>query len=186
MDVTLLSDDELVAVVKNSGCVFKEAYVNIVPVLREIKLRFLEARREHKSYLGYSSFNRLCDEKLVVSHQAIRRLVSDVKLQKHPVNVPWYVRIFGADVEARHEEECKKILDLLYDAFRDFNFGGWAPWKPKTGSDKKVWNPIEDRYKVTLFLSKGEIEAMCQIMTGEKQRAKNEETICGEVVRKAE
>ena len=160
MGIETLKDEELLAIVINNRSVFKESYTNIVPALREIKLRFMEARQQGKSYLGYTSFNKLCDEKLVVSHQSIRKLVSDVKLQKHPINIPWYVKVFGKNSEKRHARICSKLLDRLHKKFKDFEFGGWAPWKPISDSDKEKWNPVEDRYKVTLFLTKEQMEKL--------------------------
>jgi hypothetical protein len=160
-DVELMGDEELLSVVAGTRSLFTESYTNLVPALREIKLRFLQARKEGKSYLGYTSFNKLCDEKLVISHRTIRKLVSDVKLQKHPENVPWYVKEFGENAVEKHSRICTELLEMLHKKFKDFNFHGWEPWRPTSDSDRKKWPPVENRYKVTLFLAKEQIEEVC-------------------------
>jgi hypothetical protein len=133
-------------------------------VLRELKLRFLEARRNKKSFEGYTSFNRFCEEKLNIAHQTVRRLIPDVKIQHHPSNEDWRKDVFGANAVSRHETIGKKLLDIILRKIPcgeqppHYRWGGWAPWKPQSDADKRDYKPIEDRYRFTLFLSAEDIE----------------------------
>lgn len=164
MNLSILTDEQLLQEWEKASPILENATQWPIPVLREFKLRFQKSRKNKKPYRGYTSFNKFCEEKLNIAHQTVRRLIPDIKLQKHPSNKTWQHSVFGEDAAIRHEEIGKRLLDIILKKIPcwgqppHYRWGGWAPWKPYSDTDKKDYAPIEDRYRFTLFLSAKEIE----------------------------
>jgi hypothetical protein len=113
--------------------------------------------------MGYTSFNKLCNEKLRFSHQRVRQLTPNVKLQNHSHAKDWHCSCFGADCKDRQAKIAEGLLKTLARIAGGVSYiwGGWAPWRPVYDSDiKKEYKPVEDRYRVTLFLSKKQLETL--------------------------
>lgn len=164
VDLSRLSDVELLAGCKDSTPMFKTASERTEAYLTELKRRFCIARSRcpdvrEPFFLGYTSWNRFVIGELALSLTTVRRLTPSIKLQDHSVD--WRLGVFGNDCHRRHEALGKTLLTTVSSKFSDVQWGGWAPWRPTMDSQTKAGAmPVEDRYKVTLFLTAEQIRRL--------------------------
>ena len=159
VDLSHLSDKEVLAECVESAPFFKSAEEKTAAYLTELKRRFGVARARKELFLGYSSWNRFVEVELAFSLTTVRKLTPTIKLQDHTHD--WRLDAFGDDCYKRHEEIGKKLLKTISSIFFDYQWGGWAAWHPTMDSDVKAgYAPVEDRYKVTLFLTASQMERL--------------------------
>jgi hypothetical protein len=163
-DLSLLSDEEVLAECKDSTPFFKTAEEKTEAYLTELKRRFCIARSRCADvrgpfFLGYSSWNKFVVGELALSLTTVRRLTPTIKLQDHSFD--WRLEAFGENCYRRHELVEKDLLKSVASKFSDIQWGGWAPWRPTMDSQIKVGDvPVEDRYKVTLFLTAAQVRGL--------------------------
>jgi len=163
VDLSRLSDKEVLAKCIESTPLFKSVEEKTEAYLTELKRRFGVARSRKELFLGYSSWNKFVVGELAFSLTTVRRLTPTIKLQDHTYD--WRPDAFGKDCYKRHEAIGKDLLKGISSKFPEYQWGGWAPWHPTMDSDIKAgYTPIEDRYRVTLFLTAKQIEELpkCQ------------------------
>lgn len=80
---------------------------------------------------------------------------------------------FGADCEQRHETIGERLINVIAAKCSDWAWGGWAPWRPKMDSELKAgYKPIEDRYRVTLWLTAEQFEQLPDLRLGSHNAAR--------------
>lgn len=164
VDLSRLSDVELLAGCKDSTPMFKTASERTEAYLTELKRRFCIARGRCQNvrepfFFGYTSWNRFVIGELTLSLTTVRRLTPSIKLQDHSVD--WRLAVFGNDCHQRHEGLGKTLLTIVSSKFSDVQWGGWAPWRPTMDSQIKAGAvPVEDRYKVTVFLTASQLRRL--------------------------
>jgi hypothetical protein len=159
VNLSRLSDEEVLAGCKDSAPLFKTAEEKTEAYLTELKRRFCVARERKALFLGYSSWNKFVVGELAFSLTTVRRLTPTIKLQDHSYD--WRPDAFGKDCYKRNEAIGKGLLESVASKFPEYQWGGWAPWHPTMDSDVKAgYKPVEDRYKVTLFLSASQIRSI--------------------------
>ena len=157
VDLSRLSDVELLAECKGSTPLFKTASERTEAYLTELKRRFCIARGRSVNvsepfFFGYTSWNKFVIGELSLSLTTVRRMTPTIKLQDHSFD--WRPEEFGGDCYRRHEMVGKELLKSVSSKFSDIHWGGWAPWRPTMDSQTKAGAmPVEDRYKVTLYLT---------------------------------
>jgi hypothetical protein len=86
---------------------------------------------------------------------------TEPKKEVEDVSDDWKVREFGKGCFTRHEKKGKALLSVIASKFSDYSWGGWSPWRPTMDSDTKAgYVPVENRYRVTLYLSDKEITGL--------------------------
>ena len=155
-DLSRLSELELLAGCKESTPIFKNASARTEAYLTELKRRFCIARSRSANvsepfFFGYTSWNKFVVGELSLSLTTVRRMTPAIKLQNHSFD--WRLEQFGEDCYKRHERIGKELLASVSSKFFDIQWGGWTPWRPTMDSPTKAGGvPVEDRYKITLFL----------------------------------
>lgn len=162
IDLSHLSDKEVLAKCVESTPFFKSAEEKTEAYLTELKRRFGVARSRKELFLGYSSWNKFVIGELAFSLTTVRRLTPTIKLQDHTYD--WRPDAFGDECYKRHEIIGKRLLKTIASIFSEYQWGGWVPWHPTMDSDVKAgYTPVEDRYKVTLFLTAEQIGRLSNV-----------------------
>jgi hypothetical protein len=164
VDLSRLSDAELLSGCREATPLFKTASERTEAYLTELKRRFCIARSlctniREPFFFGYTSWNKFVVGELSLSLTTVRRMTPSIKLQDHTFD--WRLSEFGEGCYKKHEYIGEGLLKSVASKFDDVQWGGWAPWRPTMDSQTKAgYRPVEDRYKVTLFLTAEQVRGL--------------------------
>ena len=157
-----LSNEALLAAYRAAVPSFLDSSGGVGAYLTELKFRFMTARNRKELFCGYSSWNKfVLTELKPLDLTRVRLLTPAIKLQNHKFKTDWRLPEFGNGCYAKHDKIGRTLLQTVASKFKDFAWGGWSPWRPCYDSDVKAgYVPVEDRYKVTLFLTAEQIRGL--------------------------